>query len=524
MPYTKILFQKHIFISSIAMVALSTTACAPVKEAQQTFKETFANDDPCSNNARNIGIFAGGILGAIVANQVGNDKAASALGVAIGAGIGGLIGHDIDSRRCELHKISQKYKIPIQAQPITLTEAGLNNPSGSKYSEDDTLGLKVNLQDTGKQFLTGSSQLTPTAEQYFTEIAKSYSPKYNQSKNKTEKQILDNRQILVIGHTDDVGNSNSNALLAEKRAKTVANLFAKYGVKKTNIHYQGAGETQPIADNRTPTGRAKNRRAEIIDLPDTQALQSYLNNRKPVVAFYRTTAPVNTTKNTKTSSSVSKNQVASTQAKMPSKTMQKSYKAWNFEGQQLSNSNANISIGNIIPEKEQFAWTSLIGIKTAQAQSNSVYESSCAFDRPRTSRGVKSLATNKEEILKTKDYLPGLNKTVWQGIAGKHTLAIANIAVARDGSIPTANPDVYFYKSKTLTKNSKPGIKTKAYANAYRGENGILYRLFLTDKKSPVQCIDIVMPNKAPFNAQSGYIIYPENKHNYVANYKPSKL
>lgn len=516
-------FKTNVLISSIAIATLSTTACAPVKDAQQSFKETFASDDPCSNNARNTGAVIGGVLGAVFANKLGDDLAASMMGVAIGAGIGGLIGNDMDNRRCELHKISQKYKIPIQSQSIKLVEAGINPKTNKLYDENDSLGLKVNLQDTGKQFLTGSSKLTPQAEEYFTEIAKSYSPKYNQSKDQKQKDILAKRQILIIGHTDDVGDSNSNAILAEKRAMTVANIFATQGIEKANIHYQGAGETQPIADNRTEAGRNKNRRAEILDLPDQSALKAYLVNRKPVVAFYRTTTPLKRNKTAIKSENFTKAE-PKIAAISTAKVSKKSSNAWQFGGKQLTSNNANVSIGNIVPEEQKFAFTSLIGISSAQADTYSVYESSCAYDRPRASRGVKSLETNKELELQTKDYLPGLNKTVWSGTAGKHTLAITNVAVARDGSTPTVNPSVLFYKTQKLSKNSKASIRTTAQANAYHGENGVLYRLFLTDKNAPVQCVDIVMPNKAPFKAQSGYIIYPNNQANYVATYTPSKI
>lgn len=514
----KLPLRKQILISSIAMTALATTACAPVKQAQQSFKDTFTSLDPCSNNARNIGVVAGGVVGGIIGHQIGDIGAP--IGAIVGASIGGFIGHDMDNRRCELHKISQKYEIPIQSQPIELGEAGINPKNNKEYGEKDALGLKVNLQDTGKQFLTGSSKLTPKAEEYFTAIAASYSPAAGDAKDKKTNDIFAKRQILIIGHTDDVGNSNGNAVLAEKRAIEVAKIFEKQGINKSNIHYQGAGETQPIADNRTEEGRSKNRRAEIIDLPDQAALYAYLAHRKPVIAFYRTTTPLQRA-TTEKRDSPSDNVVV----KAPSsKAMDKSYQNWTFGGQQLTSTNAVVSIGDLTPEKEKFAWASLVGISTAKADTYNVYESSCAYDRPRESKGVKSLATNKEITLKTQDYLPGLNNTVWMGIAGQHTVAITDVAVTRDGSIPTKNPEVYFYKANALSKSSKPDIKTIAHANAYHGKNGVLYRLFLTDKASPVQCMDIVMPHRAPFEAQSGYIIYPKNNGDYVATYKPNRL
>ncbi|WP_127471677.1 OmpA family protein [Thiomicrorhabdus aquaedulcis] len=293
MPIPTFKLKAYILPMALAVAGLSTTACAPVQDAQQSFKDTFASDDPCSNNARNIGMVGGALLGAIVANQLGDGAGAAIVGIAAGAGIGALIGQDMDERRCELHKISQKYQIPIQAQPITLADSGLTVQEQSEFKDTDNVGLKVNLQDTGKQFLSGSATLTPQARAYFTDIAKSYSPEFTNAKDKKQHAMAFQRKILIIGHTDDVGDSNANAVLAEKRAKEVANVFASQGVPKANLHYQGAGETQPRADNRTEEGRNKNRRAEIIDLPSQNALHAYLAHRKPVLAYYRTvpTAP-----------------------------------------------------------------------------------------------------------------------------------------------------------------------------------------------------------------------------------------
>lgn len=68
---------------------------------------------------------------------------------------------------------------------------------------------------------------------------------------------------LVIGHTDDVGTAEENRVLSLKRAQAVKKLLVKYGVDEVRLHAQGVGEDQPIADNTTSEGRAKNRRTEI---------------------------------------------------------------------------------------------------------------------------------------------------------------------------------------------------------------------------------------------------------------------
>ncbi len=73
-----------------------------------------------------------------------------------------------------------------------------------------------------------------------------------------------NVKIEVYGHTDNVGNDQSNLALSTDRAFTVRDLLLTKGIsEKRLIAFKGFGATQPIADNLTETGRAKNRRTEF---------------------------------------------------------------------------------------------------------------------------------------------------------------------------------------------------------------------------------------------------------------------
>lgn len=75
-------------------------------------------------------------------------------------------------------------------------------------------------------------------------------------------------EIMIIGHTDNQGNSKSNYELSEKRALSVKKWMVEYGkVNQERIMIKGMGDSEPIADNRTEEGRKKNRRVEIILIP-----------------------------------------------------------------------------------------------------------------------------------------------------------------------------------------------------------------------------------------------------------------
>jgi OOP family OmpA-OmpF porin len=68
--------------------------------------------------------------------------------------------------------------------------------------------------------------------------------------------------VTIIGHTDSRGSAAFNKTLSTKRAESVKSDLVSRGVEASRIQTLGNGEEQPIADNATAEGRAKNRRIE----------------------------------------------------------------------------------------------------------------------------------------------------------------------------------------------------------------------------------------------------------------------
>jgi len=69
--------------------------------------------------------------------------------------------------------------------------------------------------------------------------------------------------IIAVGHTDSIGTDAYNQRLSVRRAEAVKAYLVSKGIEKNRVYTEGKGEKQPVADNKTAEGRAKNRRVEI---------------------------------------------------------------------------------------------------------------------------------------------------------------------------------------------------------------------------------------------------------------------
>lgn len=110
-------------------------------------------------------------------------------------------------------------------------------------AEDVQCGDKVAVAAT---FATGSANLTPEARKLLDAVVPCITGPFE-----------------VSGHTDNVGKSASNQALSERRAQSVAKYLASKGVDAMRLTAKGYGDTQPIGDNATVEGKAKNRRIEF---------------------------------------------------------------------------------------------------------------------------------------------------------------------------------------------------------------------------------------------------------------------
>lgn len=71
-------------------------------------------------------------------------------------------------------------------------------------------------------------------------------------------------RVRIDGHTDTSGKESYNQQLSLRRAKSVATVLTRVGMKEQNIQLRGLGSSQPVTANDTATGRTENRRVSIV--------------------------------------------------------------------------------------------------------------------------------------------------------------------------------------------------------------------------------------------------------------------
>ena len=198
--------------------------------------ETTRNANKAQKGAA-IGAAGGAVLGGILGNNVGNGKN-TALGAIIGAAVGGVAGGVIGNK---MDKQAQVIREEIPGAEVTRVGEGINvtfnekNPDGSK---------------AGVYFASNKSDINGNSKLALEKLVKVFTdyPETN---------------ILIEGHTDNVGDDKSNEILSQKRANSVGDYLKAQGIPESRITIKWYGESQPKTDNSTDALKAENRRVEF---------------------------------------------------------------------------------------------------------------------------------------------------------------------------------------------------------------------------------------------------------------------
>ncbi len=183
----------------------------------------------CATNAQTgavIGAGGGAVVGGVIGKVAGSTSKGAIIGAVVGGAAGAIIGARMDKQAKELGQNIPGATVERVGEGIQVTFA-----SGLLFGFDSDVPrseAKTNLRE-----------LALSLEKY---------PDSN---------------LLILGHTDQLGSEAYNQGLSERRASAVASYMVLQGVNSSRMGTRGLGETEPVATNETEAGRQANRRVEV---------------------------------------------------------------------------------------------------------------------------------------------------------------------------------------------------------------------------------------------------------------------
>ncbi|MEX0709450.1 MAG: OmpA family protein [Woeseia sp.] len=184
------------------------------------------------------GAVIGAVAGAVAGLASGDDAVERRQRALIGAGVGALAGGAVGNY---MDRQESKLRAELQGSGVSVTRIG----------DNITLNMPGNVT-----FASDSSDLNPAFFDVLTSVSK-------------VMDEFDKTVVEVAGHTDSTGSDAYNQSLSERRANSVSRYLQTQGINSQRMITIGMGESMPVADNSTTSGRSANRRVEITMVPVT---------------------------------------------------------------------------------------------------------------------------------------------------------------------------------------------------------------------------------------------------------------
>jgi len=201
-----------------------------------TTLDAYTQESKTSNATKGaiIGAASGAVVGLISGDDSVERRKRALIGAGVGALAGGAIGYYMDQQEAKLRK-------ELEGTGVSVTRIGNNI----------TLNMPGNIT-----FATGSSDLSSS----FFDVLNSVSIVLTE---------FDQTIVEIAGHTDSDGSVQYNQSLSQRRAQVVAQYFRTQDIIEQRLIPIGQGESRPVADNTTTSGKQANRRVEITMVPVT---------------------------------------------------------------------------------------------------------------------------------------------------------------------------------------------------------------------------------------------------------------
>ena len=207
-----------VYLSTCALLAGGMTGCADMSETQRT-----------TATGAGIGALAGAVIGGVASGGRGAATGA-AIGGALGAGGGYLWSKHMEEQKATMEQATKGTGISVSQTADN--QLKLDIPSDVSF-DSGRYDIKPNLRPILDRFATTLNQNPVTT-------------------------------IRIVGHTDNSGSDAINNPLSVNRAAATRDYLVTRGVAGNRISIDGRGSREPVADNSTAAGRAKNRRVEIF--------------------------------------------------------------------------------------------------------------------------------------------------------------------------------------------------------------------------------------------------------------------
>jgi outer membrane protein OmpA-like peptidoglycan-associated protein len=217
--------KKHLVLSLLllastqslvfAQINVSTTQQKPKPKLNKTQKGAI------------IGVVTGGVVGGIIGSKSKNTALGAILGATVGGAVGAVIGNKMDKQAKKIEEeLGKAAKVERVGEGIKVTfDNKMLFAFGKSYLNDDN---KADLQ-----------KFAGTLNEY------------------------PDTDLLIVGHTDNVGSNATNQSLSVRRASAVKAHLDEIGVANSRLKASGKGESQPVVSNNSEYNRSLNRRVEI---------------------------------------------------------------------------------------------------------------------------------------------------------------------------------------------------------------------------------------------------------------------
>ena len=216
------------FILAMTVMTVFVSGCKTL--------DAYTREEKTSSTTKGalIGAAAGAVAGLISGDDAVERRQHALIGAGIGALAGGAIGRYQDKQEAQL-------RAELEGTGVSVVRNG----------DNITLNMPGNVT-----FATNSSDLSPAFFDVLNSVGKVLA--------EYEKTVVE-----VAGHTDSTGTDAYNQGLSERRANAVSTYLRGQGVIPQRLITLGMGESRPIADNNTESGRQINRRVELTMVPLT---------------------------------------------------------------------------------------------------------------------------------------------------------------------------------------------------------------------------------------------------------------